>query len=298
MTLFRHLRFALSTAWQSFFRNATVTVTAVVSISLILVLGGINLLIGQSLNQVLNSYRQQVSVLTISVADNTPMSSVLDFEARLRARRDVESVTYQSKDQVLAQLASNPQNQALLQQVQGNPVPARIQVQATSLQAVEQINTVARQWPGADPQDPTDYQGGFISNMLRLSDWLTFAGLGLLAVLVVISVVIVMNTIRTAVYHRRREIEVMKLVGATEWFVRGPFVLEGILTGILAAGLALGVVMIGYHPFVNRFQSALFFVPLTYDPHFVTVLGLYLLAAGALLGALGSYIGVRRYVRV
>ncbi|MBO0746447.1 MAG: FtsX-like permease family protein, partial [Candidatus Dormibacteraeota bacterium] len=113
-----------------------------------------------------------------------------------------------------------------------------------------------------------------------------------------VSVVIVMNTIRTAVYHRRQEIEVMKLVGATEWFVRGPFVLEGILTGLLAAGLAVGVVMAGYRPFVSRFHSELFFVPLTYDPSFVTVLGGYLLAAGALMGALGSFIGVRRYVRV
>src|SRR5439155_286855 len=80
----------------------------------------------------------------------------------------------------------------------------------------------------------------FITNMLRLSSWLTIAGLGMLAVLTVASIVIVMNTIRTAVYHRRQEIEVMKLVGATEWFVRGPFLLEGVLTGLIAAALALG----------------------------------------------------------
>src|ERR687887_822547 len=134
--------------------------------------------------------------------------------------------------------------------------------------------------------------------MLRLSSWLTIAGLGMLAVLTIASIVIVMNTIRTAVYHRRQEIEVMKLVGATEWFVRGPFVLEGILTGLLAAGLAVGVVMAGDRPFVSRFHSELFFVPLSYDPSFVAVLGGYLLAAGALIGALGSFIGVRRYVRV
>ncbi|MFZ0214783.1 MAG: permease-like cell division protein FtsX [Candidatus Dormiibacterota bacterium] len=298
MRISRHLRFALSSAWQSFFRNATVSITAVVSICLILILGGVNLMVGHGLSQVLDNYRQQVSVLTISVADGTPMPSVLDFEARLQARPDVQSVDYLTKAQVLAQLASDPRNQQLLEQVQGNPVPARIEVHMKSLAAVQRVNVIAKQWPGADPVDPTDYQGGFIANMLRLSDWLTFAGLGLLAILVVISVVIVMNTIRTAVYHRRREIEVMKLVGATEWFVRGPFVLEGILTGLLAAGLALGVVMLGYHPFVNRFKSELFFIPLSYDPHFVSVLGLYLLAAGALLGALGSYIGVRRYVRV
>jgi cell division transport system permease protein len=298
MRTLRHLRFALSSAWQSFFRNATVTFAAVASIGLVLVLAGVNLVIGHGLSQVLDGYRQKVSVLTISVADGTPLTAVDAFEASLRARPDVAGVSFQTKAQVLQQLSSDPRNQQLLQQIQGNPVPAKIEVHVKNLSAVAAIDAVARRWPGVDPNEPTDYQGDFIANVLHLSDWLTAAGLGLLAILVVVSVVIVMNTIRTAVYHRRREIEVMKLVGATEWFVRGPFLLEGILTGLIAAALATGVVMGGYHPFVARFRSDLFFVPLTYDPSFVTILGLELLTAGALLGALGSYIGVRRYVRL
>lgn len=90
----------------------------------------------------------------------------------------------------------------------------------------------------------------------------------------------------------------MKLVGATEWFVRGPFVIEGVLTGVLAAGLALGLLLLAYQPFVERFHSDLFFIPLGYDPRFVTELARDVLLAGALLGALGSFIGVRRFVRV
>jgi cell division transport system permease protein len=298
MRTFRHLRFALSSAWQSFFRNATVTFAAVASIGLVLVLAGVNLVIGHGLSQVLDGYRQRVSVLTVSVADGTPLPAVDAFEATLRARSDVASVSFQTKAQVLQQLSSDPRNQQLLQQIQGNPVPAKIEVHVRNLGAVGAIDTVARRWPGVDPNEPTDYQGDFIANVLRLSDWLTAAGLGLLAILVVVSVVIVMNTIRTAVYHRRREIELMKLVGATEWFVRGPFLLEGIMTGLIAAALAAAVVMGSYHPFVARFRSDLFFVPLAYDPTFVTTLGVELLVAGALLGALGSYIGVRRHVRL
>lgn len=90
----------------------------------------------------------------------------------------------------------------------------------------------------------------------------------------------------------------MKLVGATEWFVRGPFVIEGVLTGVLAGGLALGVLLLAYQPFVDRFHSDLFFIPLGYDPAFVGELARDVLWAGALLGALGSYIGVRRFVRI
>lgn len=90
----------------------------------------------------------------------------------------------------------------------------------------------------------------------------------------------------------------MKLVGATEWFVRGPFVVEGVMTGVIAASLALGLLLAAYRPFVERFRTELFFLPLSYDPRFVHVLAQDLLVAGAALGAVGSYVGVRRFVRL
>jgi cell division transport system permease protein len=271
---------------------------AVLSITLILMLAGTSLLLGHALSQVLDSYRQRVSLLSISVADSTPLSAVYDFEDQLRSRRDVLEVRFISKDEELRRFSDDPRNQQLIEQIEGNPVPAKIEVQAAHLGDVRAIDAAARAWHGADRSDPTDYQGDFITNMLRLSTWLDIAGLGMLAVLTVASIVIVMNTIRTAVYFRRQEIEVMKLVGATEWFVRGPFVLEGVMTGLLASALALGLLLLAYRPFVERFQAELFFVPLSYDPRFVNVLAQDLLAAGALLGALGSYIGVRRFVRL
>jgi cell division transport system permease protein len=90
----------------------------------------------------------------------------------------------------------------------------------------------------------------------------------------------------------------MKLVGATEWFVRGPFVIEGVMTGLIAASIALALLVVGYEPAVVRFHSDVGFIPLTYDPAFISSLARDLLLGGALLGALGSYIGVRRYVRI
>jgi cell division transport system permease protein len=298
MRIWRHLLFALNSAWQSFWRNAAVSMAAVVSITLILMLAGVGLLLGHALGQVLDTYKQRVSVISISVADETPLTSVYDFEDQLRGDARVRSVRFITKDEELARFSNDPRNQELVSQIEGNPVPAKLEVTVDSLADVAAIDGLARQWRGADRTDPTDYQGDFINNMVRLSTWMSLAGLAVLAILTVVSVVIVMNTIRTAVYHRRQEIEVMKLVGATEWFVRGPFVLEGVMTGILAASVAGGLLLLGYHPFVERFQSALFFIPLSYDAHFVGWLGQFLLLGGALLGALGSYIGVRRFVRI
>ena len=296
--LLRNLKFALNSAWQSFWRNLAVSLAAVLSIMLFLILAGINLLVGHAFSQVLDNFRAKVSEISINVSDDTPLQTVYDFQQQLTADPRVMSVHFVTKEQALAQFKADPQNVVLAQQIEGNPLDAKLDVRVRSLGDVAAIDTVARRWPGVDPTDPTNYQGDFVNRMLELSQWLSLAGVGLLLILLTVSVVIVMNTIRTAVYHRRKEIEVMKLVGATEWFVRGPFVIEGIMTGMIAAAIALALLVVAYPPAVDRFKSDIGFIPLSYDPAFISSLAQDLLLAGAMLGALGSYIGVRRYVRI
>jgi cell division transport system permease protein len=296
--MLRNLKFALGSAWQSFWRNLAVSLAAVLSITLILVLAGVNLLIGHALSQVLDGFRAKVSEISINVADDTPLQTIYDFQQQLATDPRVTNVRFVTKDEALAEFQADPNNSVLAQQIDGNPLDAKLDVRVAKLTDVAAIDSLARTWPGVDPADPTNYQGDFVNRMLQLSSWLGYAGVGLMAILVVVSVVIVMNTIRTAVYHRRKEIEVMKLVGATEWFVRGPFILEGVMTGLIAASIALSVLVVAYQPAVDRFHSDIAFIPLSYDPGFVSSLARDLLVGGALLGALGSYIGVRRYVKV
>ncbi|HEX2681378.1 MAG TPA: permease-like cell division protein FtsX [Candidatus Dormibacteraeota bacterium] len=296
--ILRNLKFALNSAWQSFWRNLAVSLAAVLSITLILILAGINLLVGHALSQVLDGFRIKVSEISINVADDTPLQSTYEFQQQLATDPRVLSVRFVTKDEALAEFKADPQNFILTQQLEGNPLDAKLEVRVASLDDVAAIDAMGRKWSGVDPTDPTNYQGDFVNRMLELSSWLSLAGIGLLLILLIVSVVIVMNTIRTAVYHRRKEIEVMKLVGATEWFVRGPFVLEGVMTGLIAASIALALLVVAYEPAVARFKTDIAFIPLSYDPAFISSLARDLLLGGALLGALGSYIGVRRYVRV
>jgi cell division transport system permease protein len=298
MMKLRNLKFALNSAWQSFWRNLAVSLAAVLSITLILILAGANLLIGHTFSQVVDGFRLKVSEISINVADGTPLATVYDFRDQLTADPRVANVTFITKEQALAAFKQDPSNAVFAQQIQGNPLDAKLEVRAIDLKDVAAIDLLGRRWSGVDPTDPTNYQGDFVNRMLELSQWLGLAGIGLMAILVVVSIVIVMNTIRTAVYHRRKEIEVMKLVGATEWFVRGPFVIEGVMTGLIAAAIALSLLVIAYQPMVDRFHSDLVFIPLSYDPSFISSLARDLLLGGALLGALGSYIGVRRFVRI
>src|SRR5262249_55516165 len=154
MKLLRRLRYAFTSAWQNFWRNLAVSVAAVVSIALILVLAGVSLLLGHALGQGLDSDQQRVSALTISLADNTPLASVYDFADQLRARPDVVSVRFISKDEELRSFSSDPRNQQLIEQIEGNPLPAKIEVRVAHLDDVKRIDALARQWRGADHNDP------------------------------------------------------------------------------------------------------------------------------------------------
>src|SRR5438128_10112587 len=103
-----------------------------------------------------------------------------------------------------------------------------------------------------------------------------------------------MLTIRTAIYLRRKEIEVMKLVGATDWFVRWPFIVEGLIVGVAGATVAVLIVGFGYRPAVINLQSVLSFIPLAFDPAYLRVVPAAMPACGRLRGSVGSYLDVSR----
>src|SRR5207302_944229 len=126
--MLRNLKFALNSAWQSFWRNLAVSLAAVLSITLILILAGTNLIIGHAFSQVLDGFRQKVSEISINVSDDTPLQTVYDFQQQLAADPRVTSVKFVTKDEALTQFKSDPQNGILAQQIEGNPLDAKLEV--------------------------------------------------------------------------------------------------------------------------------------------------------------------------
>ena len=122
--IYRNLRFALNSAWQSFWRNLAVSTAAVLSITLILILAGVNLLVGHAFSQVLDGFRAKVSEISVNVADGTPLSTVYEFQQQLTADPRVTSVQFITKDEALAQFKADPNNVVLAQQIEGNPLDA------------------------------------------------------------------------------------------------------------------------------------------------------------------------------
>ena len=290
------LWFAVHTAGQNFRRNLGVSLAGVFTMGLILFLVGGALLFTHSVNSVLQAQQEKASRIKIYLADSASLASIMDFQMRLQNDPRVLSVSFENKDQAAKEAAQNPDIQAALNALGSNPLPASLNLNVRQLTDLGQFDTMARNTPIVDKTTATDYNPDVIGKLRTVINVIQLVGGIIALILLVISIVIIMNTIRTAVYARRTEIEIMKLVGATDWFVRWPFILEGVLGGVLAAVFSGGIVFLGYKLFVQAAQRSLLSVP--FDTSYAAALLILLVVGGVGVGAFGSYLGVRRFLSV
>jgi cell division transport system permease protein len=288
------LWFALRSAGQNFRRNLGVSLAGVFTMGLIIFLVGGGLLFTHSVGTVLQSQEQNASHLKIYLSDNASLAAITNFESRLKGDPRVISVSFETKDAAARQASQNPDISQALSVLGSNPLPASLNLVVRKLTDLRQFNAMAASTPIVDKTTPTDYNADVIGKLNAVITIIEWVGAIIAVILMTISLVIIMNTIRTAVYARRTEIEIMKLVGATDWFVRWPFILEGMLGGLLAAIFAGAVVYAAYRIFVQAAQGHLLSVPFD-GPYTVTLLAL-LLVGGVAVGAFGSFLGVRRFL--
>ena len=290
------LFFALRSAGQNFRRNMAVSIAGVFTMGLILFLVGGLLLLTHSIDRILADQEAKSSNIKIYLQDGVSLTTITDYESQLAHDPRVVSVSLETKDQAADQFRHLSSDLGSALDTLANPLPASLNVQTRSLSDLRAIDAEARQNPIVDTKNSSDYNDLVISRLNGLIRGITLGGLVLVLVLSFISLVIIMNTIRTAVFLRRTEIEIMKLVGATDWFVRWPFILEGALGGILAAAFASVAVTAAYRVLLKaRLADVVIF---TYDNGYLPSLVSLLFGVGILLGAFGSYLGVRRFLTV
>ena len=290
------LWFATVSAGQNFKRNLGVSLAGVFTMGLILFLVGGALLVTHSVNTVLEHQQANASKIKIYLSDNASLSAITDFSTRLQHDSRVLAVSFEDKDQAEKEASQDPQISQALQTLGSNPLPASLNLTVRRLTDLGALDSMARNSPIVDKSTATDYNPDVINKLHTLIDIIEIVGAVIAAILFVVSVVIIMNTIRTAVYARRTEIEIMKLVGATDWFVRWPFILEGILGGVLAAVFSGAIVAGGYNLFVHYTHSSIFGVP--FDGPYTFALLVILAVGGVAVGAFGSFLGVRRFLNV
>lgn len=295
----RAARYAVREALLSLRRNWLMTAASVSTVGVcLLVLAG-TLLVAANLDRVAGAVEGQVQI-RVFVAEGTPRERLEALRSELAALEGVKEVRVVTKEEALERLkAQFGDKRGLLEAVEeSNPLRDSLEIAVLRPDRVAPVAEAARAREGVAE---VAYGQGFVEKLFRVTGLVRAAGLTLVGLLVAATVLIISNTIRLTVFARREEIGIMKLVGATDWFVRWPFVVEGMLMGLLGAVLTAALTWQAYHWAVGRLADLVPFIPLVTAGDARVLLGdvaVWLFTVGALVGAAGSAVSVRRYLRV
>jgi cell division transport system permease protein len=244
----------------------------------------------------------EVKVYFAENVKDAQVRAVRQYLANQVVLGNVREYGFVSKGEALRRMRkSNPD---LVQSVVSNPLPASYEVTPKRAEKVKDLAAAirAQHFKGLDDTDPRDAPGGVqdgkqtSKRILEVATWIWRVFLVAVIILLVTSTLLIGNTIRLSIFSRRREIEVMKLVGATNWFVRGPFVLEGLLCGLvgsLAAILLLLLGRVGWNAAVSFDQSSSDVRAVSFS-----LMALILIGVGLGVGAVGSGLTMRRFLRI
>lgn len=290
-----------------FKRNLSTALGSIITIFLSLLIIGIFCICGVIINNVVTSVENQVSI-TAYVADDASEQDIHAVERYIQELPGVESVDFTTKDQALENFTNSmTSNPDIVAQLDGeNPLPASIDVNLSEAQSVSDIaNRILENETFVkicdNPDDPSDslqYGQKTVDKLFSLTNAIRYIGIGLIVVLVLIAFIFINNTIRLAILARRKEIAIMRLVGASNGFIRGPFLTEGALHAIIGALLAIGVIELIRLFALPRITAALPWLPINVDPVTFVLIYVTLLCAGLVIGLLGSVFAMRRYLKV
>jgi cell division transport system permease protein len=278
-------------------RNMLMTFAAVLTVAVSLSLVGGALLLRQGVNNATIQWKGGVE-LSIFMQPDAPPNQSEAVESELSKLPEVKSFVYVDQQAAYAEFSQMFANSPdMVESVSAKDLPPSYRVVPKQAEFVEVIGERFKKREGV--RDVV-YAKDTVDTLLRVSRILQWLVFGVAVVLMGSASLLILNTIRMAIFARRREVAVMKLVGATNWFIRVPFMLEGLVQGLVGAALAFGVVF-AMRTFidqaVNRYRLQLI-DQLVVSTQEVVGTGLFLLFVGAAVGAVGSFIAVRRFLDV
>jgi cell division transport system permease protein len=295
------LGFFLKESMRSMKRNPIPSFAAMASVLVTLLVLGVFIPIVQATTGAANDVRDKVA-LEVYLKNDATNKQVEHVRQLITDNKDVQSVTYVSKEQAYKRESKrNPEAYELLG---NNPLPDSFRITPKDPDQIDDIrNALAPTTPSGgrtvvDPAiDEVKNRKEETDKILTATSVVKLAMVLLCGLLIVASALLVSNTIRLSLFSRRREVEVMKLVGATDWFIRWPFVLEAIILGAIGGVLAILMLLVGKIAFVDPLASdfALISAPKTMS---LPLLGLLLMIAAVGVSALGSGLSLRRFLKV
>ena len=298
------LAYFIKQAFQGFARNLSTTLGSIITIFLSLFIIGLFLVGAIVVDNIVKSVESEVSI-TAYVSDDAKQADIDSMEDFIKGLDGVSNVTFTTKEQALEDFRNMSSNADIVDELGGNPLPASINV---ALSDPQKVQSVADQIEQSDlfksiadednPADSLKYGQRTVERLFSVTNYVRYIGIALIVLLVFISLVFINNTIRLAIMARRKEIAIMRLVGASNGFIRGPFLMEGALHAVIGALLAAGCLELLRRLALPRLQESLAFLPIGIDGGTFLMIYLILLVAGLIIGLIGSAFAMRRYLKV
>ena len=288
------LKFFLGEVRRNFTRNAGMQATAIGTVAVTIILLGAFLYVRGLLMHLSTEVFNQIEI-SAYLSDAASPSQTAALRAAIQRDPRVRSVQVVPKKEGLKELRRRMGGQVDTSLLTQNPLPDKLRVRVRLPEEVAGVAAHVAKLPGVTT---VNYGQDIVAKLLQLSVVLGRIGIGIIALFVVIASIIISNTIRLTVFARRREIGIMKLVGATNAYIRLPFICEGFLDGLLGALAALALLAIARAELMPKLSAALPFVRLGASSIDPLRLALELLLVGGAVGALASWVSVGRYLRV
>ena len=281
---------------HSLIHNKFMAIASVLTVTLSMFILGVFLAVVLNMNHMAGYLESQVE-MSVYLKDGLTTEQVMGVGQRLKALPDLSDLSFTNKDQAMEEFRERLGDQAaILDAVNGNPLPSSYRL---SFIRPDSLKEAAAQVSQYAEVESVQYGQDIIEQLYKVSQAIRVSGIILIVFLAGAELFIISNTIRLTVFARRREIQIMKYVGATNGFIRWPFLFEGMIIGLVGSGIASAVLWELYKVMLNEAAAAgLLFIPFIGIYPFMLHVTLLLLGAGILIGMLGSAISIRKYMKV
>jgi cell division transport system permease protein len=293
----RRLEYIATTAAQGFWRNPVMSLASTFTVGLMLLLFAFFLATARGLQAAVGVLESKVE-LALFLEDDARVSDVLALRTRIEADPAVAKVDYVTKEQAMARLVDIAARRPDIQIVDtsSNPLQNSLEIKLAHAQDAPRVTATLREEIGKGVVNDVVDNPQVVDKLLTITRVLSIGGLAVLAMMLIVALFVIVNTIRIAVHARRDEIEIMKLVGATDWFVRWPFILEGMLVGALGAMAATVVVLVAAGPVMGAMVNFIEILPLSFGTTFVWQLIGSVFALALAVGGGGAMLSVRAHL--
>ncbi|HBW14119.1 MAG TPA: ABC transporter permease [Proteiniclasticum sp.] len=284
-------------ALKSLKRNKTITFASIITVAATLFIFGVFLIVAQTINMGVESVESKVEIKAYLIDEITTQEQS-NIETILQGVEGVKEITYESKEEAFDKFKERlGEDNAILAgfSEDRNPLPNSFVV---SLEEPEAAMRVEEALSGVRGVEDVGNERETVERIIGLAKIIRTMGVVIFIILVLVSLFLISNTIKLTVYSRRREIGIMKFVGATDWFIRWPFLIEGMIMGLIGGIIAVGVVFFAYQLVYADITQSLFYAGLVKPSEVLNSFSWQFGLTGLVIGALGSFIALKRFLDV